>query len=187
MKRKRKVARAGPKNKRAKSPTKRPSLRNAEQYFAMPEDKQLQWNRTTHVLQKMRAQGVSLSQAAREMGVPRKKVIELGGSALKKQANGRYAARSFDRLLRVLIIPSPKGLTEVAVRDSRTASKIGEYNAAVQEYVRRGNPKKLQQFKKLKLKDASGNPIRLLIDRAALMRLGHAGVLSFESIYARSR
>jgi hypothetical protein len=112
--------------------------------------------------------------------------MELSGSALKKQSNGRYAVRSFDRMLRVLVIPSRAGPVEIAVRDSRTASKIGEYHAAVQEFIRRGDDTKLRQFKKLKLKDASGNPIKLLTDRADLMRLAHAGVLSFESIYARS-
>ncbi len=112
-------------------------------------------------------------------------MVAFGGSALKKQANGRYAARSFDRLLRVLIIPSREGLTEIAVRDSRTASKVGEYNAAVQWFIRRGDQSKLRPFKKLKLKDASGKPIKLLTDPKELMLLGNAGVLSFESIYAR--
>jgi len=185
MKSKRKVVRAKPKNKRSKRATKRPTLRSAEQYFALPEDRQHQWNRTTHVLQRMRSQGISLSQAARETGISRRKVIDLGGSALKKQANGRYAARSFDRLLRVLIIPSRGGLTEIAVRDSRTASKLGEYSAAVQRFVQTGDQSKLCQFKKLKLKDASGNAIKLLTAPKELMRLGNAGVLSFESIYAR--
>jgi hypothetical protein len=185
VKKKRKTAKARPKNKRSKRATKRPLLRNAEQYFAMPEDRQLQWNRATHVLQRMRSHGVSLSQAAREIGISRRKVIDLSGSALKKQANGRYAARTFDRLLRVLVIPSRGGLTEIAVRDSRTASKLGEYSAAVQRFIQTGDQSKLRQFKKLKLKDTSGNPIKFLTDPKAIMRLGNAGVLSFESIYAR--
>jgi hypothetical protein len=133
----------------------------------------------------MRHDGVSLTQAARYQGIDRKKAAQLAGSALKKKSNGRYAARSFDRLLRVLIIPTRGGLTEIAVRDSRTASKLGEYSAAVQRFVQTGDQSKLRQFKKLKLKDSSGNAIKLLTDPKELIRLGNAGVLSFESIYAR--
>ena len=178
---------AGSKRKRKSSGTaaKRSSIRNAEQYFAMPEEKQLQWNRAAHVLQRMRSQGISLSQASREIGIPRKKVIELGTSSLKKQANGRYSVKTFDRVLRVLSIPSREGRTEVAVRDSRTASKLAQYAIAVQRFLQTGDRSKLQQFKKLKMKDASGNPIKLLTEPKELMRLGNAGVLSFESIYAR--
>jgi hypothetical protein len=156
------------------------------QYSHLSEDLQDQWIKITNVIQRIRRERISLTKAAKESGISRKKVLQFGGSALKKQPNGRYAVRSSDRLLRVLIIPSKAGSIEIAVRDSRTASKIGKYHTAVQEFIRRGDDTKLRQFEKHKLKDASGNPIKLLTDRADLMRLAHAGVLSFESIYARS-
>lgn len=114
----------------------------------------------------------------------RKKVIELGGSALRKQKNGRYKAKSFDRLLRVLNLPG--GSKEVAVRDSRTASKLAEYSNAVHQLVDTGDQSQLRKFKRLRLKDAQGKRIKLLTDVQELTRLGSAGVLSFESLYARS-
>lgn len=159
--------------------------RTAEQYSALDTSAQEQWTRVTHAIQKVRREGVSVTQAAKEFGITRKKLIELAGSALRKQKNGRYTARSFDRLLRVLVIPSKHGLAEVAIRDSRTASKIAEYSDAVQKYLRTGASSPLKKFKSVKLLDAQGNRIKLLTDLNELQRLGSAGVLSFESLYAR--
>jgi hypothetical protein len=171
--------------KRAR-PAKRPVLPKTEmQFSALSSHAQDQWTLVTHVIQKMRTGGMSLTQAAKEYGIDRKKVVELGGSALRKQTNGRYKAKSFDRLLRVLVIPSKDGPQEVAVRDSRTASKLGSYSAAVQRFLQTGDKSKLIEFKKLRLKTADGKPFKLLTDTKELTRLGSAGVLSFESIYAR--
>lgn len=138
-----------------------------------------------HVIQKVRSEGVSVTHAAKEYGIDRKKVIELGGSALRKQKNGRYKAKSFDRLLRVLVIPSPEGPKEIAVRDSRSASKIAEYSDAVSRFLRTGDQSKLRKFKRLRINDAEGKRIKLVTDAQELTRLGSAGVLSFESLYAR--
>lgn len=168
-----------PKLKSQKSP------RSADDLSAMSERAQEQWILTTHVIQKVRTQGVSVTQASKEYGIDRKKVIKLAGPALRKQKNGRYTAKSYDRLLRVLVIPSKDGLAEVAVRDSRTASKIAKYSDAVQRFLRTGDKSRLREFKKLRINDAEGNPIKLLTDPKELTRLGSAGVLSFESLYAR--
>jgi hypothetical protein len=177
----RKAARpAGTRSSKARPP------RTAEQYNSLSESLQDQWTKIARVIQKVRRERMSVTKAAKEIGVPRKRVIELGHSALRKQSNGRYIAKSFDRLLRVLVIPSREGRTEIAVRDSRTASKIAAYSDAVRKFIQIGDASGLRQFKRLKLKDASGNPIRLLTDTKELTRLGYAGVLSFESLYART-
>jgi hypothetical protein len=133
----------------------------------------------------MRRESISATQAAKEYGIDRKKLIDLGGSALRKQKNGRYKAKRFDRLLRVLVIPSADGLEEVAVRDSRTASKIASYSAAVHRFLQTGDRSGLSQFRKLRINDATGKRIKLMTDPKELTRLGSAGVLSFESLYAR--
>ena len=164
---------------------KRSAPRTPKQYFALSGEAQEQWNRVAHVIQKVRTQEVSVTQAAKEFGIDRKKVIELGGSALRKQRNGRYKAKSFDRLLRVLVIPSTEGLKEVAVRDSRSASKIAEYTNAVHRFLQTGDQSNLRKFKRVRINDAAGNRIKLLTDAQDLSRLGSAGVLSFESLYAR--
>lgn len=170
------------------SQTKRKKVatpRTSEQYSALSAEAQEQWNRIAHVIQRVRTEGMSVTQASKEFGIDRKKVIQLGGSALRKQKNGRYKAKSFDRLLRVLVIPSPDGQKEVAVRDSRTASKIAEYSAAVHRFLQTGDQSRLRAFKSLRINDAAGNRIKLLTDPRELTRLGSAGVLSFESLYAR--
>ena len=69
---------------------------------------------------------------AREFGISPHTVRALGRSALRRDALGRYRVKPKDDLLRVLIIPGPDGLREVAVDDSQTASKIGQYSDAVQ-------------------------------------------------------
>jgi hypothetical protein len=171
---------AGGRSRNARPP------RTGEQYNSLSEALQDQWTKIARVIQKVRRERISVTKAAKEIGISRKKVIELGHSALRKQSNGRYAAKTFDRLLRVLVIPSREGRTEVAVRDSRTASKIAAYSEAVRRFVQRGDSSALRQFKTLKLKDASGNLIKLLTDTKELTRLGYAGVLSFESLYART-
>src|SRR5258708_29771053 len=81
--------------------------RTVKQYFAKSERFQAQWNRVTHVISKMRTDGVSLRQASREFGISSPTVTRWGSSALRKRSNGQYTAKASDRLLRVLMIPTP--------------------------------------------------------------------------------
>jgi len=140
----------------------------------------------THVISKMRADEVSLANAAREFGLDPRTVIRWARSALKKSPNGRYLARKTDRLLRVLFLPTDYGTREVATRDSRQASLVAEYWDAVQRYLQRGDDSALRKFRDLRIRAASGESIPLLTEPEELTRLGNAGVLSFESLYARS-
>jgi hypothetical protein len=105
---------------------------------------------------------------------------------LRKRTNGQYAARASDSLLRVLVIPSAKGLREVAVKDSRQASDLGKYWDAVQHYIETGDSSRLREFVRKQIEDADGIQIPLMTDVAELDRLGSAGVLSFESLYAKA-
>jgi hypothetical protein len=171
------------------SPTKKKKLarpKTSKEYFALAETQQETWNRAVHAVAKMRAEGKSLIAASREFGVDPRKVRALAGTALRKTKSGRYVARRNDRLLRVLVIPGPQGLTEIAVRGSDIASKIAEYSDAVQKYLRTGDSSSLRKFKRLKLLDEKGKRIKLVTDLAKLQELGSAGVLSFESLYRRA-
>jgi lambda repressor-like predicted transcriptional regulator len=155
----------------------------SKQYFSLPDVQQETWNRVVHVIAKMRADGASLTQASREFGLDPRVVRNRAGSALRKTKGGRYAARKSDKLLRVLVVPSPQGLTEVAVRGSEIASKIAEYNDAVQRYLRTGDASRLKKFRRMKLVNEKGERIKLITDLTELQKLGSAGVLSFESLY----
>jgi hypothetical protein len=160
--------------------------RTLAEYNSKSPRYQDRWNRITHVVSRMRADRVSLRQASREFGLSSQTVIRLGGSALRKRTNGQYVARASDRMLRVLVIPTAKGLQEVAVKDSRHASELGKYWDAIQNYLETGDSERLRKFGPKQIKDATGIQIPLIADLAELDRLGSAGVLSFESLYARA-
>jgi N-acetylglucosamine kinase-like BadF-type ATPase len=137
-----------------------------------------------NALATMRSTGASLRSAARSAGTTAKDVIRLAGSALRK-SDGRYRATERDSLLRVLTIPSARGPREVVTRNSHTASQLASYAASVQKYLRTGDSSALKPFRKLRVLDASGRRIALTTNLAALTRVGHAGLLSFESLYRR--
>ena len=84
----------------------------------------------------------------------------------------------------VLVIPTPKGLIEIAVRDSRQRSQLGKYWNAVQRYLATGDAAGLRQFRSMRIADTTGKRVPLVTDVDELDRLGSAGVLSFESLYA---
>lgn len=162
--------------------------RTAKQFFAKSKEAQSEWNDVAHVISQMRANRVSLTQAAIEVGIDPRVVARLGKSALRKRKNGQYVAKRTDKLLRILAIPTSDGLREIVTRDSRQAMQLGKYWSAVQKYLQTGNASKLEKFsrKRKTIKDASGKKIRLILDTAVLDQLGSAGALSFESFYAQT-
>lgn len=160
--------------------------KNTAEFFARSAQFQDRWTRITHAISKMRAHRVSLADTARDFDLDPRTVVRWGGSALKKNPNGRYTARKSDRLLRVLFLPTEYGTREVATRDSRQASKVAEYWDAVQRYLQKGDESALRNFRGVRIRAVSGESIALLTEPEELDRLGNAGVLSFESLYARS-
>jgi len=160
--------------------------KTAAQYFAMSERSQDRWDRVTHVVTKMRADGMSLAKAAREFSLTSQTVVRLARTALRKGRDGRYTAKRTDNLLRVLVIPDSKGLSEIATRDSREATLVGKYWDAVQKYSETGDASALRKIRRKTIQDADGKRVRLIKDLAELDRLGSAGVLSFETIYGKA-
>jgi len=154
-----------------------------EEFFAMSKEDQDRWNNVGQAVTEMRKDS-GLRQASRKFGVDPRKVVQLGGPALRKLRNGRWVAKKHDRLLRVLVIPTRKGLSEIAVRDSRQASLLGKFWTAVDRYRDTGDTSVRREFRGKYIIDANGKRIRLLTDLRALDSLGSAGVLSFESFYA---
>lgn len=157
-----------------------------EQYLAKSDRFQVQWNTVAHVISKMRSDAVSLRKAASEYGIDPRTVVRLGGSALKKAANGRYTAKRSDGLLRVLAIPTVRGITEVAVLGSREARRIGEYFRAVRQFIRTGDSSALLPFLGKSVKAADGSLVPFITDPMLLRRLGRAGEFAFESLYGRA-
>lgn len=160
--------------------------RTAAQYHARSARQRSLIAKTAHVLAAMRTEGLSLSKAARENQITPKAVRHHAGAALRKTPRGTYKARASDKMLRVLVIPAPGELREVATRDSRMATILGQYANAVQTFLQTGDATELQRFQRRYVIDAEGNSVALLTDLDELERLGAAGVLSFESLYARA-
>lgn len=156
----------------------------ARQYYSRSKSFQQTWDSVEQVVSKMRASRRSLQRAAKEIGVDPSQVIKLGGSALRKQKNGKYVARKTDRLLRVLPILKLKGKRRITTRDSVQASMLGKYWASVQRYSQTGDDSALRKFKGKHITDASGKRHILLTDLKQLDLLGRRGELSFESFYA---
>ena len=174
------------KRRRGQSRKNQTAPRTAEQYSARPSRFQNLWDRVVEVISKLRAQKTSLQQTSREVGVDPRTVVRLGGSALRKDSSGRYQAKKSDKLLRMLMVPTREGPREIAMRDSRQASLLGEYWNAVHRYLATGDASRIKKFEGKQITDADGKHVALLTTLAELDRLGSAGVMTFESLYART-
>jgi len=139
----------------------------------------------TNTIARMRKEGISLRKAAKEAKVSPRTVIKRAASALRKGKSGRYSAKTSDRLVRPLMIPTPEGSMEIEVRGLKAASLLGRYWAAVHKYYETGD-KSVQKFSGESITATDGIKYPLLTDLEVLDHLGYAGVFSFESLYARS-
>jgi len=83
------------------------------------------------------------------------------------------------------MIPTPQGPQEITVRGLRTASQLGRYWVAVHKYYETGDVSGLQRFRGQSITAVGGKKYPLLTELDVLDRLGSAGVLSFESLYAK--
>jgi hypothetical protein len=185
MPRKRSRKRGLSKQKKSALKPKPRLLKAADEFFAMPESAQELYLLVLELLNLVRG-GLSLSKAMKQLKLTRAQVRRFAGSAFRKLKNGRYTAKPYDHLLRVLMVITEDGLREVATRDSRQASKAGKHSAAVNRYLQTGDASALAELEGSYVIDAKGERILLLTDLEELEGLGSAGVLSFESLYARS-
>ena len=182
--------RTGKNSRRSRSkPRTARNVTTVEQFFALRERAREIQIAVANAVSLMRSDNLSVSAAARATGISPSVLIRRSHrSALQKLENGRYAANRHDDLVRVVIVVSErKGPMEVARSDSREASKAGKHSAAVQRYLETGDDSALRRFQGQHIIDAQGNRVALLTDTDELDRLGSAGELSFESLYARSR
>src|SRR4051812_8797348 len=131
----------------------------------------------------MRADRLSLREASRQAGTTPRTVQRHVGKALKRGHDGRYGATKFDRIPRTLRFVTSRGLTDLTVRDSRTASQIGRYMAAVHTYLTTGDRRALRQFRGKNIR-AGKVAYPFITDGKTLERLAFAGEVSFEDLYA---
>lgn len=189
MKRQRQRSWKTPDKKRRSRPSRRRTrgaVQTVAQYHAIPAASQERRIAVDHVVTEMRDHKVSLAQASRKFGLDPRTVVHLAGSALRKGSNGRYLAKASDRLLRFVKVLTPDGVLDIGVNHSREATLVAEHANAVHRYLETGDSSALRKFRGKRITDASGAKVSLLADLDELDRLGSAGVLSFESLYARS-
>lgn len=177
---------AATKRKRQRAAKKPKAPRSVAEYNAKPEQFKDRWDHVIGVISKMRAEDCSLETAAKEFHVDPNTVKRWAGSALRKQANGRWTTKKRDSLLRLLMIPTSNGTHEIAVRGSGQATQLSKYWISLQRYLQTGDSSELKKFDDKFITDANGKKVPLITDLRLLNRLGSAGVLSFESLYART-
>ncbi len=98
--------------------------------------------------------GKSLTHASKELKTTPKTVIK--HTHAFKKINGKWVAKKYDKISRIMSINEQQGKQEwIEIKDSRTASKIGKYNSAVNEFLRTGNTSVLKPFRK-PFRDAQG-------------------------------
>lgn len=158
--------------------------RTLEQFDSLTARDQDRWKKVVQVPTLMRRERLSLTKAAQKAGVDRRTALALGRSAFRKR-NGRYNPTRNDHLLRPVVIPTREGQRVIAVRDWRKTVLLAEYWNAVQKYLESGDASALEQFRDIHITDAAGVELPLLVNLDDLNRLGNAGSLSFESLYAR--
>jgi hypothetical protein len=165
------------------SSQRRRTPRNADEYKAKPLRFREAYRRTIDVISKMRTEKMSLTQAAREIGISRDSVIRWGGSALKKGGSGRYTAKKRDTLLRIMKVPTEIGYQVVGINESQKASELGQYWAAVHKYWDTGDASGLDKFRGCEIVDASGNKIPFITNLRQLKDLARSGEIRFDTIY----
>lgn len=130
--------------------------------------------------------GKTLTQATKDAKTTPNAIKRYAGSALTKAPSGRVSAKPSDRLERMLNVPTAAGPVPLPVRDSRTATRLGRYWNAVQDYLETGSSAGLRSFR------SKGVTIQkhyypLITDPTTLDRLADGGLLHFSDLYTWQR
>jgi hypothetical protein len=131
---------------------------------------------------KRRNPALSMTKAAKLTGTTLKTVKRYAEGALEVRS-GRIDVKRTDHLVRRLRMLTAKGEATVVTRSSRTASRVSDFNNAVGEYYRSGDTSALERFQGKSLR-SKGEVFEFVTDPKVLDRLGRAGAVSFDDIYA---
>lgn len=143
------------------------------------------YRQSLDVLHRMR-QGESLYEAARAEHVSPDTVRRYVGAALVREPGGRYRAKPTDRLARRMMFLDSHGMIMVEPANSREASKLAQYWAAVDHYLVTGDAARLWRFRRQRLRVTGKIQLPFLTSLEEIYRLARAGEVSFEDLYALS-
>ena len=107
---------------------------------------------------------------------------------MQKLENGRLIANPYDHLVRVVIVVSESKCSQRSPRMT-PVKPVRPANTRLQSSVtsKRATIQRFDDLKGRHRTHAQGSRVAVLTDLDDLDRLGSAGELSFESLYARSR
>lgn len=127
--------------------------------------------------------GESLTKASKAYGISPDTVRRYAGSAMERDARGRWTAKPTDRLYRRMqFLVSGKRVT-VEPANSREAAKIGRYWNAVDHFLATGDDRPLRKFRRMTLQTRQKTKLQFVTDLDTLEQLGLAGETSFEDMY----
>ncbi|MDR3687193.1 MAG: hypothetical protein P4L93_09590 [Coriobacteriia bacterium] len=127
-----------------------------------------------------RAEHLSPSEAARQVGTTRETVLRHTASAWVKAPSGRYQATKSDRLSVPMRILTRDGMQLVRTTSSRQRSLVGSYWDAVRRYTH--PPSDASALAKLEGVSAGGYYFET--DPLAIDEWANRGELDFDDIYA---
>jgi len=159
-----------------------PEVRGRRDFRKLRPSEQDAYQKTGSVLTRMR-HGLSLTKAARLEHTTPAAVKRHAGDALVPSSDGTYLVTTTDRHFRRLLLVTPDGVTIVETKDSRAASLVAEYDAAIQRFLAKGDASGLARFEGQILR-TGGRRYPFVTDLDTLETLGRRGEISFESIYA---
>jgi hypothetical protein len=129
-------------------------------------------------------EGQSLTKASRSVGIsPRTAHSHLGPYLFKRKR--RWHARAEDRIERALVIYERGRITQVVVKDSKTASRVGQYLNDVKNVLVSGDKSLLKKYRNRVVKDSNGKKhcFEVRIDKIKVIELSREEV-EFSDIYA---
>ena len=139
--------------------------------------------RARAALARIRREKLSLSAAAKAEHTNPRTVRRYFGTALRQEGpHKHYRATPYDRIPRTLRILTAEGIEIVTVRDSRTATKLGQYMNAVGIYAGTGDGSAVERFKGKSFR-AGGKTYTFITDPVTIARLGSVGALPIEGLY----
>lgn len=127
--------------------------------------------------------GRSLRAAATEAHTTPDTVRQYLPRAIDRTARGRFIAKAIDGYEREMYMLTERGKIRITVRGSRAASRIAEHAAAVDFFLKTGKTTRLRPFRGQSIR-AGKIALPFITNPNTLRRLGYAGELSYESLYA---
>lgn len=144
-------------------------------------------DRALDALARMRRDGMSIEHAARLADTTVNTVIRHVGTALRKDARGKWTPTSRDKLYRgPMFMYTRYGRVSVEVTDSRTASRLAHYQKALEEFAETSSTARLKEFEGQSFR-AGKVRYDFLTDPEKLWPVVHAGELSTEGPYDSAR